>query len=334
MKTRKIIEVPTGHILIVDGEKGQLECLSIGDYGKDVNIKASFLGLDRDIGDVKHTGLLPLEEKWVITISTQYGCSSRCRFCDVPKVGPGLNATVADLVGQFEQALAVHPEVLRSDRVNLHYARMGEPTWNQNVIHSAYAIDSLLRQRGDFMLHPVVSTMLPRKNRNLEDYLLEWCDMKNGHFLGNAGLQLSINSTCDIEREIMFGGSAKTLAAVCKIADRLPMPIGRKYALNFAVADYTIDAEKLADMFDSRKFMVKLTPMHKTDTALRNGIQTDGNYSTLAPYQKIEESIKKAGFDVLVFIASHEEDMGRITCGNAILSGTMPEVHFSVKELA
>lgn len=41
----KIIEVPTGHILIVDGKYGKLECVSLGDYGKDVNIKCDALGL-------------------------------------------------------------------------------------------------------------------------------------------------------------------------------------------------------------------------------------------------------------------------------------------------
>jgi 23S rRNA (adenine2503-C2)-methyltransferase len=69
------IEVPTGNILIVQGEKGKLECLSLGDYGKDVNLKANFLGLDRHPDKVRHTQLLSLQEKWVITISTQYGCS-------------------------------------------------------------------------------------------------------------------------------------------------------------------------------------------------------------------------------------------------------------------
>jgi len=330
MKTSRIIEVPTGHILITDGEHGPLECLSIGDYGQNANIKASFLGLDRDIESVQHQSMLPLSEKWVITISTQYGCSSRCRFCDVPKVGPGRNVPVSDLVGQFESCFGLHPEVTSSKRINLHYARMGEPTWNPDVLHSVYAIESMLRQHGEFHLHPVISTMLPRKNHKLLDFILEWCDIKNKHFNGNAGLQFSINSTCDIQREIMFGGSARPLASVCHIANLLPVPIGRKYTLNFAVADYTIDAKQLASMFDPSKFMVKLTPMHKTETALRNGIETRGNYSSLAPYREIEDSLKAVGFDVLVFVASAEEDLGRITCGNAILSGTLPEVKHRV----
>ena len=46
MKTYK---VPTGHICIRDGEKGKLEFLSIGDYGKEKNLKADFMGLTKEI---------------------------------------------------------------------------------------------------------------------------------------------------------------------------------------------------------------------------------------------------------------------------------------------
>ena len=57
-KAMKIIEqfkVPTGDILIVEGQKGKLEMLSIGDYGKDVNVKCDALGLTRELRPVRHT---------------------------------------------------------------------------------------------------------------------------------------------------------------------------------------------------------------------------------------------------------------------------------------
>lgn len=104
------ISVPTGDILIVNGERGPLEMLSLGDYGKDVNIKCDALGLTREPSRVRHTDLLPLEEKWVITISTQYGCSMGCSFCDVPKVGTGRNATFNDLIRQVLTGIKLHPE--------------------------------------------------------------------------------------------------------------------------------------------------------------------------------------------------------------------------------
>ena len=36
--------IPTGYLFTTQGERGLLETLSIGDYGKKHNIKADFLG--------------------------------------------------------------------------------------------------------------------------------------------------------------------------------------------------------------------------------------------------------------------------------------------------
>ncbi len=331
MDILKNIKVPTGNILIVQGEKGKLECLSLGDYGKDVNLKADFLGLNREIKKVEHQKLLPLTEKWVITISTQYGCSMNCRFCDVPKVGKGLNATYDDLKGQIIAGLSLHPEITCTKRLNIHYARMGEPTWNKNVLTFTKNMrKELYPYVGRSLIHPVVSTMLPKNNKNLMEFLADWMEIKNYDFRGNAGLQFSINSTSDQERAYMFSNNSLTLDAISEIGKDLDFPRGRKITLNFAVAEYEINAEKLRDLFSPEKFLVKLTPMHKTTTALEHGIKTKGDYTTYYPYQKIEEELKKVGFDVLVFIASEYEDLGRITCGNAILSGTLPECPYEI----
>lgn len=330
MKTKKNIKVPTGNIMIVSGDKGDLECLSIGDYGKEANLKADFMGLTREIEHVEHQNMLPLAEKWVVTISTQYGCSMNCRFCDVPKVGKGINATYDDLKGEVVTALLLHPEVKHTNRLNIHYARMGEPTFNENVIDFTKNIHKELAPYiGDSLIHPVVSTMLPYSNKNLEKFLHEWMNIKNEIFDGDAGLQFSINSTSDEERNYMFSGNSLSLEEISRIGRELSFPKGRKITLNFAVADYEIDAKKLAEMFDPDKFVVKLTPMHKTHTALENKIETAGDYTTMYPYRHYEEALKAAGFDVLVFIASEYEDLGRITCGNAILSGSMPECPYS-----
>lgn len=320
------IKVPTGNILIVEGARGKLECLSIGDYGKDVNLKADFMGLTRAIDHVEHQSMLPLTEKWVITISTQYGCSMNCKFCDVPKVGKGINATYGDLKNQIVTGLSMHPEIMHTNRLNVHYARMGEPTWNDNVLTFTKNMrKELMPYIGNSLIHPVISTMLPKANENLEKYLHEWMEIKNHDFFGDAGLQFSINSTSDTERNDMFRGNSLSLDEISRIGKDLDMPRGRKITLNFAVADYEVNAEKLRDLFCPEKFVVKLTPMHKTHTALENGIETNGDYTTMYPYSQIEEDLKGVGFDVLVFIASEYEDLGRITCGNAILSGTEPE---------
>lgn len=203
---------------------------------------------------------------------------------------------------------------------------MGEPTFNENVLDfTRNAHVELEPHIGNSLIHPVVSTMLPKSNQKLERFLHEWMEIKNYIYDGNAGLQFSINSTSDEERQLMFSGNSLPLDEISRIGRELEFPKGRKITLNFAVAGYEINAEKLARLFDPDKFVVKLTPMHKTHTATENKIETTGDYTTMYPYRQHEEELKAAGFDVLVFIASEYEDLGRITCGNAILSGSIPD---------
>ena len=309
------IEVPTGNIMIVEGEKGKLEVLSLGDYGRTNNVKAQFLGLNKDIDGVANGECMPLEEKWVVTLSTQYGCNSACKFCDVPKVGKGINATYNDMKGQIE-------------------ARMGEPSWNPDVLKLSYDLHKIVRPYiGNSLIHPVFTTMCPNKNRKLFSMLQEWTnDIKNDLFRGDAGLQLSINSTPEEQRQDMFSGNACTLEEISAMVRDLPMPNGRKYALNFALADsYEVDAKKLRELFSPDKCMVKITPLHMTHSCAENDIKTSDGYTSFVPYQKAEKDLIDAGFDVLIFVPSSDEDGGRITCGNAILSGSLPECRYSEK---
>lgn len=81
MDTSIIRKIPTGYLFTSKGERGMLETLSIGDYGKSKNIKADFLGFTKEINGVPNCDCMPLSEKWVITLSTQYGCPQKCTFC-------------------------------------------------------------------------------------------------------------------------------------------------------------------------------------------------------------------------------------------------------------
>lgn len=329
MKILKNIKVPTGNILVVQGDRGKLEVLSIGDYGKEQNVKADFLGLDREISGVPHGDLIPLDEKWVVTVSSQYGCSMGCTFCDVPNVGSGRNATLWDMQQQVISAISLHPEVKRTKRMNLHYARMGEPTFNSNVL----GVTTLL---GDYIhdtlgaFHPVVSTMMPLKNKDLKHFIRSWMVIKNHYMEGEAVLQISINSTDEGDRWKMFGQNNLSLSQIFEVMQGIQKPEGRKIALNFAVANYEIDAHKLLEYFDPEHYMCKLTPMHMTQSCEDNGISTEDGYDSFYPYQEAEYNLIQSGYDVIVFVPSKEEDQGRITCGNAILSGTMPTCEYEI----
>ena len=275
------------------------------------------MGLTKEINGVANTEV-NLSKKWVATISTQKGCPMNCKFCDVPKFGFYGNASIEDMERQI-RTIIENESVRYTERFNVHFARMGEPTWNQDVLAFGIALKGVVRRcglRAD-TVHPVVSTMLPRANTKLENFLHVWCSIKNDLYGGEAGLQLSINSTSDKQRLELFDSRSLSLSAISKIADKLPMPKGRKYTLNFPVTSQTIlDAKELTSLFDKDKFIVKITPIHETASAIENGFEVTG-YSDYNVYRMFEQPLLEEGWDVIVFVPSKEEDSDRITCVNS-----------------
>jgi 23S rRNA (adenine2503-C2)-methyltransferase len=242
-----------------------------------------------------------------------------CTFCDVPRVGPGVNTTEQDLTRQVLSCIYLHPEVVTTNRLNIHFARMGEPTYNPSVLDAAKWFHTHLNT--EYNVHPVVSTMMPNNNEWLKTFIHTWMRIKNRLYSGNAGLQLSINSTDEKQRHEMFRDKCCTLEQISNIMEGI-IPNGRKITLNFAIADWEVNPNVLLKYFNPQDFVIKLTPMHKTAAAEQHRITTKGDYTMYYPYEQHEKELRDAGYDVIVFIASVEEDLGRITCGNAILSGS------------
>ena len=321
--------IPTGYLFTGNYSRGVLETLTIGDYGKRKNVKADFLGYTKVIEGVPNCYCMPLSEKWVITLSTQYGCPMKCTFCDVPNIKFAGNATFEDLKQQFYNAISLFPDVKYTERLNIHFARMGDPIFNTAVFEfSKWLIRNKRQIKLDTglsieVIHPVLTTSLPKAFKKLEERILEWAEIKNEDYNGQAGFQFSINSTDEAQRSEMYRDMQTSLEDFAKIADKLPMPVSRKYCLNFAFStDFVIDAKKVKRLFDPEKFMCKITPIHNNTACTENGIKTIGGYDSWKPYQKPEEDLKAEGFDVLVFVPSIDEEDGLVTCGNLILGGS------------
>ena len=333
----KAYPLPTGYLFVDDYSKGKLETLSIGDYGKPINVKADFLGYSRPLNGVPNVHCMPLSEKWVITVSTQYGCPMRCTFCDVPKVEWHGNASFSDLKAQMYSAISLFKETKYTERLNLHYARMGDPIFNDAVFDFSewcFKNKRVIKSETGLSIevfHPVLTTSLPRALKTLERRIMRWCDIKNNLFNGQAGMQFSINSTDEDQRRDMFSGMSLSLEEFSLIASRMPEPVSRKYCLNFAFStDFEIDAAKVRNLFSPDKFMVKITPIHNNNACRENAIETVGGYETFAPYAQAESDLINAGFDVLVFVPSIDEEDGLVTCGNAILGGSTLKTTSSV----
>lgn len=317
---RTITKTHTG--VIVSDTELKLEYLYVGDYGKENNIKASFLGYNKKIEKVENTPV-DLTEKLVVTVSSQKGCPMKCNFCDCPKFGYHGNVSTVELVSEITTAIALSG-VKRGKRLNVHFARMGEPTFNFAVIDSAVAIANLVGKvdNSDVWFeefHPVVSTMMPRGNKYLKEFLRGW--VETGFEFGGEdgfGLQFSINTLDEEKRNEMFNSMSMSLEEIGRIIDELPMPKMRKYTLNFAVtSESNLDVNLMNKYFDKEKCIVKITPIHETKSALANEYEIVKDFDV---YEKFEKPLVDAGWQVIVFIPSDEEDKDRITCGNSLIA--------------
>lgn len=316
---RNIVNTHTGKI--VSDTDLCLEYLYVGDYGKENNIKADFLGYTKRIDKVEHKSV-DITDKLVVTVSSQKGCPMNCNFCDCPKLGFHGNASTIELVSEITTGIALSG-IKHGERLNIHYARMGEPTFNPNVIKSAKIIFQIIKDsNADISFntyHPVVSTMMPKSNKNLEKFLHDWVD--TGFIYGGEdgfGLQFSINTLDEEERSKMFRNKSLSLQEISDIIKSLPMPKKRKYTLNFAVTSKcNLDVDLMNKYFNKDKCIVKITPIHETVEAVNEGYEIVKDFDV---YEKFEQPLVKDGWDVIVFVPSKEEDADRITCGNSLIA--------------
>lgn len=316
---RNIMNTHTGKI--VSDTDLCLEYLYVGDYGKENNIKADFLGYTKRIDKVENKPV-DITDKLVVTVSSQKGCPMNCNFCDCPKLGFHGNASTIELVSEITTGIALSG-IKHGERLNVHYARMGEPTFNPNVIKSAEIIFQIIKDsNADISFntyHPVVSTMMPKANKTLKSFLHRWVD--TGFIYGGEdgfGLQFSINTLDEEERNKMFRNKSLSLQEISDIIKSLPMPKKRKYILNFAVTSKcNLDVDLMSKYFNKDKCIVKITPIHETVEAVNEGYEIVKDFDV---YEKFEQPLVKDGWDVIVFVPSKEEDADRITCGNSLIA--------------
>lgn len=316
---RNIIKTHTG--MIVSDHDLNLEYLYVGDYGKENNIKADFLGYTKRIEKVEHKEV-DLTDKLVVTVSSQKGCPMRCDFCDCPKFGFKGNVSEVELVSEITTGIALSG-INRGKRLNVHFARMGEPTFNEDVIWAAKDIAKMVTDESGTTYfeeyHPVVSTMMPKGNKRLKTFLYWW--IRTGYEYGGEdgfGLQFSINTLDEEKRNAMFRNCSLSLQEIGDIIKELPAPKKRKFTLNFAVtSDSNLDPELMDKYFDKDKCIVKITPIHETREATDNGYEIVKDFDV---YEKFEKPLVAAGWQVIVFVPSAEEDSDRITCGNSLIA--------------
>ena len=268
---------------------------------------------------------IPREEKWVLLVSTMFGCPIGCSMCDAGGHYQG-KPTKEQILSQIDFLVRKrYPDGnIPAKQFKIQFARMGEPSLNPDVLDVLDELPELYNAPG---LMPSLSTVAPKGSGDFLERLLEikYDRYSGGHFQ----FQFSIHTTDETLRDQIIPVKKWSFAEMEAYGEQFYTPGDRKITLNFALAkDMPVDAAVLLNHFDPGKFLIKITPLNPTYRALENNLSSyiDPHHVENNGYE-IVESLKKAGYQVIVSIGEVEENLIGSNCGQYIkqhLSASQP----------
>ncbi len=260
---------------------------------------------------------LTREEKWVLIISTLYGCPVGCRFCDA---GGSYHGRVAkdEMLAQLDHmVLRRHPDgKVPSNKFKVQFSRMGEPSFNDEVIET---MQELPRRYDAPGLMLSLSTVAPAGRDAFFERLL---DVKRELYQGRFQFQFSLHSSDEDRRSWLIPRRTWSMERMAAYGAEMRRGDSRKVTLNFAVGEGNeIDPDALLRHFEPRDFVIKLTPVNPTHNAMSNRIRNSLDNG-------LAESLGQAGYDVILSIGEAEENLIGSNCGQYLKayesSGELP----------
>lgn len=255
---------------------------------------------------------IPRSEKWVLLVSTMYGCPIGCAMCDAGGHYQG-KPDAAGILAQIDFLVRRRfPDGrVPSRQFKIQFARMGEPSLNPAVLE---VLEQLPQQYDAPGLMPSISTVAPTAARNFFEKLL---DIKQRLYSGGRfQFQFSVHTTDERLRDKIIPVRKWNLAEMAAYGERFFAPGDRKITLNFALAQqYPLEADVLLRYFSPEKFLIKITPLNPTYRATEKGLVS--RIDPYAPEQQDEivETLRRAGYDVIVSIGEVEENQVGSNCG-------------------
>lgn len=249
------------------------------------------------------------DKKWVLIVSSLYGCPVNCKFCDAGGEYKG-KLTKEELLEQIDFLVKqYYPDSnIPVEKFKIQFARMGEPAYNNNVLEILEDLPNIYNAPGFI---PSVSTIAPEGTDLFFEKLLE---IKERFYRGRFQLQFSIHTTDKNMRDWLIPVKKWNFKQIAEYGNEFYKDDDRKITLNFALADnMPINPDILLKYFDPEKFLVKITPVNPTLKAVRNNIN-----SHIIPDKsdyKIINNIKSAGYDVILSIGELEENKIGSNCG-------------------
>lgn len=262
------------------------------------------------------------DEKWVVIVSTMFGCPVGCQMCDAGGGYQG-NVNAEGMLWQVREAVSQrfgNGDPPRTDMLKVQFARMGDPGLNDQVLE---ALVGLRRTYPDTNVVASVSTVGPTASRDFLDKLRE---VKEDHYPDGAfQLQFSIHST-DLEvRSRLCPINTLSFPEMGRIGKTFRTNGDKRVTLNFClIKGVPIDPAVVRHHFDPKHFLIKLTPLNPTTRACEAGLVSLIEKDREEGAQEYVEAFQAQGFDVLLSIGEYEENQIGSNCGQYLgrLDGT------------
>lgn len=316
MKLKNVFYLPSGRIFMFDINNYLIESTEMRDVS--INGKEHYEVRNSIDPHVIWKHLKSYEEKWLLTVSTQKGCTHNCKFCDVANLPFKGNLTQEEIELQIETILKYTPYVEKCNKVKIGFARMGEPAHNLDNVLGAmknlYSISNKLYK--NFIWLPCFNTIMPEGKFTGEEVISRVLDIKNNIFKGNLHFQISCNSTDEDTRKYLFGNAkVMPLSNIVTFINK-QKNIGRTITLNFIVMkDIEVNIKKLIKLgLNPEKFTIKLIPLNKTNNSISNKLKTYANYANYEKLLKLKKTFELYKIPVVVDAIAKCEEAG-LCCG-------------------
>ena len=257
---------------------------------------------------------LPRSSKWVLIVSSLFGCPVRCAICDAGGRYEG-KMSAAEILEQIDFLVdRRYPDRrVPSEKFKIQFARVGEPSLNPAVLN---VLTELPRRYDAPGLMPSVSSVAPN---GCDMFFERLRDIKNRLYPdGRFQLQFSIHTTDELLRDRLIPAGKWGLDRIGEYGSGFRAAGDRKVTLNFALAqDAPVDPDVLLRWFDPADFLIKITPVNPTHRAVTNRIVSHVDPGREEAGLEIER-LRSAGYDVLLSIGELEENRIGSNCGQYI----------------
>ncbi len=262
---------------------------------------------------------LPREQKWVLIVSSMFGCPIKCKMCDAGGDFAG-KLTSDEILSQIDYMVRKRfPDGnVPITKFKIQFARMGEPSLNLDVLDAMTRLPTEYAAPG---LNVSVSTVAP-KSYAAHNFFEELIGVKDVHYPGGRfQLQFSIHTTDPSGRDSLIPINKWSFDEIASYGKRFAQPEtgDKKVTLNFApVKGYPIDASEVRRHFDPERFMIKLTPLNPTVRSKEQELASAIDPEDKCTSDHLVEGFIKEGFDVVLSIGELEENRIGSNCGQFI----------------